>query len=235
METLPIQTLLIRALWVLGVPPRLMLGFARIGAALAWFLVFAALPAKSTPLLLRTLENQFPVWSDKGGAPPTGIIVVGGGLATYLAAERLGDRPPGPGQRVVAGIALAKRFPNAKLLFAGGGEPNPIAALARAGINPARILIESRSRNTAENATFASQLVRPKSDERWILVTSAYHMPRAMGSFRAAGFAVEAYPVDFLSDLPNGDQTGSARALREFMALLGYRLSGRMSDSNPDP
>ncbi len=150
-------------------------------------LLLLARPAAGNPWLLLALERQYPAWTDKGGAPPVGIIVVGGGLATYLAALREGKAPPGPGQRVVAGIALAKRFPDAKLVFTGGGEPSPIAAMARVGIDPARVIVEARSRNTAENAAFTSKLVKPKPSERWILVTSAYHMPRAIGSFPDGG------------------------------------------------
>jgi uncharacterized SAM-binding protein YcdF (DUF218 family) len=203
-----------------------------VAAVLASLLIIGALPATGNPLLLRALESQYPAWTDKGGAPPSGIIVVGGGLATYLAAVKEGSEPPGPGQRVVAGIALAKRFPNSRLLFTGGGEPSPITALARAGIDPGRILVESRSRNTAENAAFLSSLVQPRPDERWILVTSAYHMPRAIGSFRTAGFAVEAYPVDYLANVPKRDQEKWAEAAwKEIFGLIAYRLSGRIGFS----
>ena len=60
-----------------------------------------------------------------------------------------------------------------------------------------RIELEGKSRNTAENATFSKALANPKPGERWLLVTSAHHMPRSVGCFRRAGFAVEAYPVDW--------------------------------------
>ena len=57
--------------------------------------------------------------------------------------------------------------------------------------------MERRSRNTQENAEFSKALVAPKEGERWLLVTSAFHMPRSVGLFRKAGFAVEPYPVDW--------------------------------------
>ena len=60
-----------------------------------------------------------------------------------------------------------------------------------------RIIVERKSRNTVENAAFTKQLVMPKPGERWLLVTSAMHMPRAVGVFRKAGFAVDAYPVGY--------------------------------------
>ena len=65
------------------------------------------------------------------------------------------------------------------------------------GIPAERIELEDRSRNTVENAVFTRALVNPKPNERWLLVTSAAHMPRAIGTFRQAGFPIEAYPVDW--------------------------------------
>ena len=67
------------------------------------------------------------------------------------------------------------------------------------GVPRERVTLENRSRNTYENAVFAKELAKPKPGERWLLVTSALHMPRAIGCFRRAGFPVEAYPVDWHS------------------------------------
>ena len=61
-------------------------------------------------------------------------------------------------------------------------------------------MLEDQSRNTRENAIFTRRLVDPKPGERWLLVTSAWHMPRAIGVFRKAGFEIEAFPVDYLSN-----------------------------------
>jgi uncharacterized SAM-binding protein YcdF (DUF218 family) len=192
----------------------------------------AALPVAANPALVQTLEREYPAWTDRGGAPPVGVIVVGGGLATYLQAVKEAKAPAGPGERVVAGIELARRFPNAKLIFTGGGEPSPVTAMARLGIAQSRIVVESHSRNTAENASFTARLMTPKPGERWILVTSAYHMPRAMSCFRAAGFAVEAYPVDYLSRAAARDQRrreGDAlkEALGQFACGITTQLSGQ--------
>ena len=65
------------------------------------------------------------------------------------------------------------------------------------GIAKSRLMMERRSRNTQENAEFSKALAAPKPGERWLLVTSAFHMPRSVGLFRKAGFAVEPYPVDW--------------------------------------
>ena len=101
--------------------------------------------------------------------------------------------------------------------------------------------LESRSRNTAENASFTKDLVQPKQGDRWLLVTSAYHMPRAIGVFRREGFPVEAYPVDWRTGAEDSSvfsslSAGLARtdtALREWVGLLAYRLTGRTTELLP--
>src|SRR5207248_10072596 len=70
------------------------------------------------------------------------------------------------------------------------------------GVAENRIVLEERSRSTHENAVFAKELIRPSTAETWILVTSAFHMPRAVASFRAVDWPVIPYPVDFKVD-PN--------------------------------
>ena len=113
------------------------------------------------------------------------------------------------------------------------------------GIDKARLLMERRSRNTQENAEFSKVLAAPKSGERWLLVTSAYHMPRSIGLFRKAGFAVEACPVDWRvggrSDLWTffvAAGEGLARTdigLREWLGLLAYWLTGKIDQPFPGP
>ena len=103
------------------------------------------------------------------------------------------------------------------------------------GVARDRITAEEQSRNTIENAVFARLIANPKPGERWLLLTSAYHMPRAMAAFRAAGFAVEAYPVDWRTRGPNdlvrpfaAVSEGLRRtdtAVHEWVGLLAYRLS----------
>jgi uncharacterized SAM-binding protein YcdF (DUF218 family) len=136
----------------------------------------------------------------------------------------------------MAAVRLAKAFPKAKVVYSGreetaGGAGEREAFLVD-GIAPDRIVVEDRSANTAENATFSASLLRPTADERWILVTSAFHMPRAIAAFRAAGFAAEAYPVEYLK----ADVTAEARiALKEVFSLIYYRLAGRSVNLYPAP
>jgi uncharacterized SAM-binding protein YcdF (DUF218 family) len=105
--------------------------------------------------------------------------------------------------------------------------------------------MERNSRNTYENAVFTKALAAPKPGERWLLVTSAYHMPRSVGLFRKAGFAVEPYPVDwrvgrgadiFAFTNIAGDGLGRTdTAMREWIGLVAYRLTGKTSELLPGP
>ena len=106
--------------------------------------------------------------------------------------------------------------------------------------------MERRSRNTLENAEFSKALVAPKDGERWLLVTSAFHMPRSVGLFRKAGFAVEPYPRRLAGrrarrsswSLRTSPSTGWRRtdiAVREWMGLIAYRLTGKIDELLPGP
>jgi uncharacterized SAM-binding protein YcdF (DUF218 family) len=105
--------------------------------------------------------------------------------------------------------------------------------------------MEGRSRTTYENAAFTRPLIHPAPGERWLLVTSAYHMPRAMGVFRAQGLNLEAYPVDWRTrgwaDAKRPFLTLSGglgrldTAVHEWVGLIGYRLTGRTQELFPAP
>jgi uncharacterized SAM-binding protein YcdF (DUF218 family) len=139
-------------------------------------------------------------------------------------------------ERVMETVRLSKLYPQASILYSGGGAEAPLGKkiLIRLGVGQERIIIEDRSRNTAENASFSKIIAVPNQSEEWLLVTSAFHMPRAVGAFRAVGFPVVADPVDFRSskaDLGKGKQ--AVLALREYIALLAYWLSGRSNELFP--
>jgi len=174
------------------------------------------------------LQTRFPEWRNNSNQPVAGIIVLGG---TFSGQKS-------PGARVQVAIQLAQRFPSARVVFSGMEETAGAAGadaaqmFVAAGIGPKRIMIEGRSRNTAENAAFSQILVQPDKGSRWILVTSAFHMPRAVGAFRAAGFSIEAYPTEYIL-------TPSAKdaniALKETIALAYYRLTGCSDALLPGP
>jgi len=150
---------------------------------------------------------------------------------------------------------LARRYPDARIVFSGGsgaliydeGAEAPLALrlLESLGIPRARITLEDRSRNTVENAVLSKAIAQPKPGERWLLVTSAHHLPRAVGVFRKAGFPVEAYPVDWrtrgaddalrpFASVGDGLRR-SDTAVREWVGLAIYWLTGRSSELFPGP
>jgi uncharacterized SAM-binding protein YcdF (DUF218 family) len=204
--------------------------------------------------LIIPLEDRFPPWDAARGAPD-GIVVLGGAISPDVSAARGTAALNESAERMTAAVELARRYPNARILFSGGtgelissGATEAQAARrlwAALGIEPARITLEDRSRNTVENAVFSRELVKPKPGERWLLVTSAYHMPRAVGIFRKAGFLVEPYTVDWRTRGPEdalrpfptvGD--GLRRtdtATREWVGLAIYWLTGRSSELFPGP
>ena len=157
-------------------------------------------------------------------------------------------------ERLVVVPELARRYPNARVLFSGGtgalrsgtAEAKVAARLLEnLGVARSRITLEDRSRNTLENAVFSKMIIQPKSGDRWLLVTSAYHMPRAIGVFRKAGFPVEPYPVDWrtrgaedavrpFATMSDGLQRTDT-AVHEWIGLLVYWLTGRSSELFPGP
>lgn len=204
--------------------------------------------------LLYPLESRFPVWDAARGAPD-GIVVLGGSIDADISAAHGVAVVRGAADRLVAAAALARRYPNARLIFTGGSSnlisDNPREAdyaaeiFERLGVPGERLTMERRSRNTEENAEFTKAIAAPKNGERWLLVTSAYHMPRSVGLFRKAGFAIEPYPVDWRlgnrADLlrfsvfaVDGLQRTDL-AVHEWIGLLAYRLTGKTSRLLPGP
>jgi uncharacterized SAM-binding protein YcdF (DUF218 family) len=230
---------------------------AVLGARLTIAGVSGLLIAGLSPLgnaLILPLEERFPSYRDDG-APVTGIIVLGGTYDTEATNARGQMALNETGERLIALGELARRYPQAKLIYAGGGseftpDTTPEATLVentvhQLGIAPGRILYDRRSLNTYQNAVYAKKLARPKPGQRWLVVTSAFHMPRTMGVFRAAGFAVVPYPVDYrtagaVSLLRPFAFVGEGLrrtdiAAKEWIGLLTYRLSGRTQDLFPGP
>jgi uncharacterized SAM-binding protein YcdF (DUF218 family) len=229
--------------------------FAALGRKLvAASIVLLALCAISPlgSLLLYPLEARFPPWDAARGAPD-GIIVLGGPVDADLSAAHGTPVVRNGADRMFAAAELALRYPKARIVFTGGS-PNLVSNDAREadyaatllenlGVAKDRTILERRSRNTYENAVFTKALVAPKPGERWLLVTSGYHMPRSVGVFRKAGFAVEPYPVDWRIGEPAFSFTpvsidGLSRtdiAIREWLGLIAYRLRGRTGELLPGP
>ena len=204
-------------------------------------------------VLIFPLEQRFPAWDASRGAPD-GIVVLGGAVTADIAAARNDVALNEAAERMTATVELARRYPNARIIFSGGdgsllyGGNESDAALRlfeRLGLPAGRVELEDQSRNTFENVLFSKRIAAPKAGERWLLVTSAYHVPRAMGMFRMAGFPVEPYPVDWRTrgvedtwrpfpSLAEGLRRTDT-AVREWAGLVIYWFSGRSSELFPGP
>jgi uncharacterized SAM-binding protein YcdF (DUF218 family) len=231
--------------------------FARAGRRLAVIALLLLAITGLSPLgnaIILPLEERFPPWDASRGAP-TGIISLGGALDTVVSTTRGEVALNEAAERMTAIAELARRFPNARIVFTGGSgriiydgvtEASLAARLFESfGIAKERIVLEDKSRDTDENARFTKELVQPKPGERWLLVTSAHHMPRSVGVFRAVGFPVEAFPVDYrtrgaidllrpFSNVGDGLRRTDAAA-REWVGLVAYWATGRSSELFPAP
>jgi uncharacterized SAM-binding protein YcdF (DUF218 family) len=238
----------------------LLLLFTRFSRLAGWLivtsLVLIALVGYSPlgRILLLPLEERFPLWDTSRGAPD-GIVVLGGSISPEISEARGVVALNGSAERLTAAAGLARRYPNARIIFTGGTAsldpkapleaPLAVQEFEALGVAHDRITAEEQSRNTIENAVFSRLLADPKPGERWLLVTSASHMPRAIAAFRAAGFAVEAYPVDWRtrgrSDAaePFGSLAGGLAmtdyAVHEWVGLAVYWLTGKTSELFPAP
>lgn len=227
---------------------RLGLAFALAGAG--GLAACALLPVGTW--LMRPLENRFAplrVLPDR----IDGIILLGGAIDLDRSADRgmvvLNSRA----QRMIDFVALANHYPHATLIFSGGNPrifpSGPTEAeIARhffgaLGVDTARVRFEDASRNTHENALYARRMVRLIPGQRWLLVTSAADMPRAVGCFRAVGWPVIPYPDDYHTN--NGDAgllPGFVDGLEtvdwathEWVGLFYYRLRGWIPELFPSP
>ncbi|MCJ2096813.1 YdcF family protein [Methylobacterium sp. J-072] len=227
------------------------------GIAFGAFGLLGLLLGGLTPLsalILLPLEQRFAAYSAADRTPPTGIIVLGGAIMTGVSEARGQIVVNDAAERQIYFADLARRFPDARLVFTGGSgvvgggtpEADIVSREADAmGLPRSRLILENRSRNTYENATFSAALVQPKPGEHWLLVTSAWHMPRAIGCFRQAGFTVDAFPVDYRTRgwIDTTRFKGFASdgllqldlAVKEWIGLAVYRLAGYTSDWLPGP
>jgi uncharacterized SAM-binding protein YcdF (DUF218 family) len=237
----------------------LMTRYARLGRRLLVVSVLLIGVVGLSPLgnlLILPLEQRFPPWDAARGSPD-GIVVLGGSIDPELSLTRGDVSLNESAERLTAVAELARRYPQARIVFSGGNGGLIIREGSEAefalnlfhsfGIDPARITAEDRSRNTFENAVFSRQLTVSKSGERWLLVTSAYHMPRSIAVFRRVGFDVEAYPVDYrtrgwidaivpfpFESIGEGLRRTDT-AMREWIGLLAYWVTGRSSALFPGP
>lgn len=221
--------------------------FVTVGAIL---LLVVGLSPLGNALIL-PLEDRFPRADLDQQPPPTGLIILGGAEDRLVGSARKAPTLNEAGERLLEGAILAHRFPQAKVAFSGGdagilyksgSEAEGAAALlTQLGVDRDRLILEADARDTYENAVYLKKELTARGElgltKRWLLITSAYHMPRSMGAFRQAGFQVEPWPVDYRTrgkeDLtrPFDKVSEGLRrvdvAMREWVGLAAYWLTGR--------
>ena len=209
------------------------------GATVALLLLFGLAPVGN--LLLTPLESRF-------GPPPRiadidGIIVLAGSEQVKLSEIYSEPQLNSAGDRLTTFLLLAVAHPDARLAHSGTPRESSVARalILGTGVAPGRIVFEDRARDTCQSALATRDLVVPMPGERWVLVTSAMHMPRSIACFRAADWDVIPYPTDYRTgstpwsyDLL-GNLTNLGLAAHEWLGLLYYRLRGYTNDLYPAP
>lgn len=224
----------------------------RIGATRFWLFLALSLQVIGDhtslgPVLMNVLENRIPhstAWQQGDG--PEGIIVLGGAINERVSNNGRGEVSLNEAaERFTEALSLAHEYPQAKVVFSGlsgqllrhGENEGELAyRLATAlGLDPARIILEVKSRNTAENAQEVAVLLRDRPADKWVLITSAYHMPRAVGCFQATGWVPQPWAVDYRTPPHLGFEIGDGGVLvtwslvaRETLGLLMYWLTDRI-------
>lgn len=219
---------------------------ARVCGIAAWcvLIVFGVLPTGQ--LMMRSLESQYSVPTDIKRV--NGIIMLGGVMDTDIGLSRGNAQMISTADRLTTFVALGRQYAGAKMVFTSGqgsiaqdGVPEGQMvrdALSALGFKPGqRLVIEDQSRNTWENAVLSKDLVKPKDGQTWLLVTSASHMPRAVGVFKKAGWDVLPYPSDYVTAGPGGktvttfltNMQMSHTALKEYIGIAVYALTGKWS------
>ncbi len=177
-----------------------------------------------------------------------GVIVLGGAEDAVLSSLWKQPEVHRGAERLLAFMAMARRFPDAKLVFTGGtgsmvnqgssGADCVAQLFEQQGLDASRVVFERESRNTFENVILTQKLVEPGKNEHWVVITSAWHMPRTLGIFRQAGWSVIPWPVDHWSQPgrlwraqwdPAGHLYDLKTAVKEWVGLLAYYVTGKTS------
>lgn len=233
--------------------------FTAAGRRLTWLGIIGLLVGGLSPLaniVMFPLEDRFAVPPLKAGSRTfSGIIVLGGAESPDISAARGQLALNEAAERITEGARLAHLLTSPRLVFTGSAAGFIFEGSSAAeavgnywrsiGISGSRIILESKSKTTWENAVLTHQMLKPTAGQRFLLVTTAHHMPRAMGAFRRAGFDVVAYPVDFRTTGPahafrffDSIPSGLRRlddAAREWAGLVAYRVTDRSAALLPAP
>ena len=227
------------------------LGEKLIVASTTLLFLISSLPVYQ--ILLLPLENRFPIPKPLP-EKVDGVIVLGGAEIPKLTQLRGQISLTDSVERLTTFVSLARKYSDAKFVYAGGqgaimAQEYKSATTARLffeqmGLDTSSVIFESQSRNTQENVENALQLAQPEKGENWVLITSAWHMPRSVGIFRKLNWQVIPYPVDFKTtgklemriSVPKFSAIASvSNVVYEWIGLFYYWLMGRTSELFPRP
>ena len=251
--------------WFLAAPDHLLVWLMLLGLLLLWLgkrrlagwllsidllLLMGVLLMPLGDIVLHPLESRFQQ-PDLNKIEPAGIVILGGGENPELSSVWQQSQFNAAAERVMVIPALAKRFPDAPIIFTGGsgsvlrqsfkGADGVADYLNQIGLLD-RVLLENQSRNTYENALLSAKLLGAVPDQPWLLVTSAFHMPRSVGIFEKQGWQVIPYPVDYYSTTstgfkldPNlaGHLKDLSTGIREWIGLVAYYLTNKTDQLLP--
>lgn len=256
-----------KILWFFAAPDNVILALWGVGAVLLWtrwrslgkgVITGAAgvsLVVFFVPLgdyLMRPLEDRFPTLRELPERVD-GVVVLGGSHKAGIAQARRQPQLNASAERSTTLLMLARRFPEARLIISagrGGLDPDEVREsvsarmfYAEMGLDPVRVTVVDGARNTIEAASQMKDVTELTHGGAWLLVTSAYHMPRSMGVFRGLGWDVTPYPVDYSTGPPPNWLSFEfaerlwllRRAVREWFGLSAYYLMGRTDAWFPAP
>ncbi len=209
------------------------------------FFIVAVLPTGD--LLYFQLEKKFhnPIVLP---SQINGILILSGATNPQLSYVHNKIHLNGSVERLIESIILIQRYPEAKIIFSGGSGSSFDQELTHAdvarkffnqlNIDTNKIIFESKSRNTYENIIYSKKIAEPKSEDNWIIVTSASHMIRATNIGKKLGWHFFPYAVDFqtskkITRLPSlnflGNMSRFNASSHEWIGLISYYIMGRTS------
>jgi uncharacterized SAM-binding protein YcdF (DUF218 family) len=251
------QPLSLAFLLGLGALVATLLRFQRLGlysGSLGLLILFITLYTSAGTVALQALEARFPKAAHEP-AQVSCMIVLGGAFSNDVNTQRGGYEMGEAADRFVEALRLAREYPAAKILVSGGDgslsgtyEGDAVTAerfFMAFGVGAERLIRETTSRNTSENIANTKSLLEKAGLQNCLLITSAFHMPRAIGLMRKQGLVATPWPtdyrttgtttlgLDFTQPTLNAQQT--ATALREWIGLSVYYLTGKTSALFPAP
>ncbi|NOZ66514.1 MAG: YdcF family protein [Alphaproteobacteria bacterium] len=257
-----------RTVWLFLQPSNLIFILLLIGLVLLWrgrqkpglwaitvsvTLYGLAMFGPLTNLVMAPLESRFARFTNDVSQPPySGIIILGGSERIRVSTFHHQVSLSGAAERLIEAAKLARQFPALPIIYSGGGRLDGMMTeyeIARkffqeAGIDLSRIRFGDKSYNTYTNAIESRKLIKPGEEDKWFLVTSAFHMPRAVGAYRKAGIMIQPYPVDYRTELSSSliskPDAGAALyeldfAVHEWLGLIAYYISGHSDNLFPTP